>query len=304
VPPATLLATVARVEPPAKPRLQPGSMIPGSFDRATSSPGFDRATSSPGFDRATPGASSKPPAPLADLRKSEAEQAAVVAEYQRQLDSVDLEALEEIEDQPTAAIDRATSSPRLYKPPSREASVTSRPNLEPVDEDTHRPENRRTPTQPPDVLSLAVDGITEEQITRAQAGASASATTNPQIAPPPSYSRASPSPVPAGAPGLFGSDRTTNLLAGVAVGLLLVVFPAKKLAQSYETRTVTPRLTDLQTSVAQPLAVGAGLVEAPEAIVASIEASQSKTRQRFGLIWLLVGVPLGLGLGFAPRFWD
>jgi hypothetical protein len=257
-------------------------MVPGTY-----APGADK----PGAGK--PGAG-KPPALLAELRKPAADRQAqeAAAEYQRQLDSVDLEALEEIEDQPTAAI---------YKPPSREASATSRPNLEPVDEDTHRPENRRTPTQPPDVLSIAVDGITEAQITRARAGASSA---GEALAPPPSYSRASPSPVPAGAVGLFGSDRTTNLLAGLAVGLLLVVFPAKKLAQSYETRTVTPRLTDLETSVAQPLAVGAGLVEAPEAIIASIEEGRSKTRLRFGLIWLLVGIPLGLGLGFAPRFWD
>ena len=250
-----------------------------------------------------PSSSSKPP--LADLRKSEAERAEVTKAYQRQLENLDLEALEEIEDQPTAAI---------YKPPSREASVTSRPNLEPVDEDAHPPQNRRVPTQPPDVLSLAVDGITEEQLERERKAAPAAAVPAPVaeanasptgsvLPPPPSISRASPSPA-VGPSGLFSDDRVTNLLAGAAVGLLLMVFPAKKLAGSVATREVDPRLADLATSVEQPLAVEAGTVESPETIVASIDAGQSKARKRFVLIWLLGGLPIGLGLGFAPRFWD
>jgi hypothetical protein len=241
-----------------------------------------------------PGGSPPLPPPISGLAKHDERRDAAAAEYQRQLASIDLD---ELDDAPTPVAPitlpsdpEAGQDQPARSAPSREPSATRRPNLEPIPDNAHPPQNRRIPTQPPIALTLDRDVPVESA--------------NPELArpaglaPPKPYSRQSPSPVRR---GLFSIDRITNLLAGAAVGLLLAVFPAKKLAESYETREVEPRLADLETSVAQTLAVDAGLVESPETVEAEIHDGRKRVRRRFVLIWLFVGVPIGLGLGFAPR---
>lgn len=224
---------------------------------------------------------------------------AAAAEYQRKLESLELDELDELDDAPTPVApmtlpDYRGGETKKREPtraaPSREPSAT-RPNLEPIPDDAHPPQNRRIPTQPPMALTLDVDARAE----RPSDGSSTKPTT---LAPPKPYSRQSPAPVRR---GLFSMDRPTNLLAGAAVGLLLTVFPAKKLAEGYETRVVEPQLIDLEDSVEQTLAVDAGLVRSPEAIEAEIHDGRKRVRRRFTLIWLLAGLPIGIALGFAPR---
>jgi hypothetical protein len=91
------------------------------------------------------------------------------------------------------------------------------------------------------------------------------------------------------------------MLAGVAIGLLVMILPAKRLARAYEVGEVEPLLTDLEGAIEHPLGVEAGVVEAPEKIAARIHAGRDAVRNRYLMIWLLVGLPIGLGLGFAPR---
>jgi hypothetical protein len=165
---------------------------------------------------------------------------------------------------------------------------SARSHLEPIPEQAHPPQNRRIPTQPPAVLALELDRV--ESPPR-------STTSAPNVTAKP-FARPSPAPVRR---GLFSSDRVTNLLAGAAVGLLLSLFPAKKLAESFETRQIEPMLAELDKSVAQTLAVEAGLVERPESVAAKIDAGRKQVRRRFMLVWLLGGLPIGVGLGLAPR---
>jgi hypothetical protein len=101
--------------------------------------------------------------------------------------------------------------------------------------------------------------------------------------------------------GLFSGDRITNLLASTAVGLVIMIYPAKQLAHSYELRNVEPLLVDLEGAIDHPLGVQAGLVADPQKIAAQIHEGRDNVRQRYMAIWLLVGLPIGLGLGFAPR---
>ncbi len=205
------------------------------------------------------------------------------------------DALEELDEAPTPVA--PMSLPRSPEPPSPEPSETRRPNLEPITDEAHPPQNRRIPTQPPTALVLDVDHGQVLDVDHDHEPAS-EPSKPASLASPKPYARQSPAPVRR---GLFSSDRPTNLLAGVAVGLLLALFPAKKLAESYETREVEPRLADLETSVGQTLAVEAGLVESPESVVAAINDGRKRARRRFMLVWLLAGVPIGLGLGLAPR---
>lgn len=170
-----------------------------------------------------------------------------------------------------------------------------RPNLEPVGDDAHPPQNRRMPTQPGLVLALDDEGATQ----REEPSPSPSPAGPLGVPPPPTLApRHSPAPVRR---GLFSSDRVTNLLAGAAIGLLIMILPAKRFAASYEEREVEPRIADLRGVLEHPLGVEAGLVEHPDDVAAEIHAGRRKVRRRYMALWLLVGLPVGLGIGMIPR---
>lgn len=236
------------------------------------------------------GGSKSLPPPFAGFAKDDERRAAATEEYQRQLASIDLEQLDDAPPEPPVT---PTTLPAYPAVTAEEPGRPNRPNLEPIAEQAHPPRNRRIPTQPPAALALDLDGG-EAPPTPASAASSDPA----KLAPPKPIARQSPAPVRR---GLFSIDRPTNLLAGAAVGLMLSVFPAKKLAESYETREIEPMLTDLEASVEQTLAVDAGLVESPESVAARIHDGRKKVRRRFMMVWMLAGLPIGLGLGLAPR---
>jgi len=166
---------------------------------------------------------------------------------------------------------RFVSGDRAAEP--AEPSSANQPNLEPIAIEAHPPQNRRMPTQPPARLAL--------DLPRAKLS-----------------TRHSPAPIRR---GLFASDRITNVLAGLAVGLLLAIYPAQWLAREHEASEVEPRVAALEVSIEHPLAVDAGLAHPPEQIAAAIEDGRAQTRLRFVLVWLVAGATIGLGLGFAPR---
>ncbi|MCA9684658.1 MAG: hypothetical protein KC431_07930 [Myxococcales bacterium] len=187
-----------------------------------------------------------------------------------------------------------------------------RAQLEPVSDSAHPPQNRRMPTQP-GLEVAAVPAVLEEQDTASYSTRApvieddAKTAAYPSVAngqiplpPPPKLGGPSPSPTPVRR-GLFSYDRPTNLLAGAAIGLLLTIFPAKKMAEKYEQEKVVPLITDLEGAIDHPLGVQAGLVEKPASIAARIEDGRGKARQRFFMVWLLAGIPIGLGIGFIPR---
>lgn len=144
-----------------------------------------------------------------------------------------------------------------------------RPNLEPITAAAHPPQNRRMPTQPP--ISLVFEHEPMDPRPDARPG--------PQLSP-----RHSPTPVRR---GLFSSTRSINIAAGLAVGLVLAIFPAMKLAQRSDA-------SKPETAREQP-ATG------DEVIATANDEHRKHGGARFTLAWLLIGLPLGLGLGFAPR---
>jgi hypothetical protein len=221
------------------------------------------------------------PPPFSGLAKDDERRAAAAAQYGQQLASLDPDAIE---------LDEA---PPVQTPPVAPVTLPSYPaaSTEPVSQ--VRPRARPMVEQArPSALALELDGGSEAPPVAEQSGPA-------RLPPPPKpVARYSPAPVRR---GLFSIDRPTNLLAGAAVGLLLSMFPAKKLAESYETREVEPLLADLETSVEQTLAVEAGLVERPEAVAARIHDGREKARRRFLMVWLFAGLPIGIGIGLAPR---
>ncbi len=108
-------------------------------------------------------------------------------------------------------------------------------------------------------------------------------------------------PAPAPAPerrGLFFRDRAANLVVGVAIGLLVTILPARQLARQLERERMAAPLDRIEAAIDEPLAVEAELPDE-----AAIDEIQRAARQRYLLVWLLVGVPVGLGLGVMPRWW-
>lgn len=268
-------------------------------------------------DRSKPGKSKKASA----IRGFGEVDDAKVQAFGEQLGSMDLGALDDLEDpeELVTEIREPVRMPASEPKPVREDAVTAsfevveepeaKPNLEPVGEDAHPPQNRRMPTQPPAALTAAAleldldegpPGAESAPKAAPKPPASTPAKASPGVrTPPPKLTpRASPAPVRR---GLFSVDRITNLLAGGAVGLLITVIPAKQIARRYEVREVEPMISDLEGAVDHPLGVEAGLVETPESIAARVEAGREKARRRYFAVWLLAGLPLGVGLGLAPR---
>jgi hypothetical protein len=253
--------------------------------------------------------SSPPLPPLLDgFSRDDERRAAAAAEYGKQFQSVELDQFDDSmpPPEPRSSEDDDADQTRPNYSAQDEVSAppdTVRPNLEPVSDNAHPPQNRRLPTQPPSslVLELGDDEPTKVQRrpeppptpTPAPPEAATSKTRAPTLPP-----RHSPAPVRR---GLFSRDRVTNVLAGVAVGLLLMIFPAKKLARSHEVSEVEPLLTELDGAIEHPLGVDAGLVESPDKIAAKIHAGRDDVRRRYLMIWLLLGVPIGIGLGLAPH---
>jgi hypothetical protein len=239
----------------------------------------------------TAGPGSKPPpAPIVGgLGKPDGKRDAAMSDYGKQLESADFELADDAED-PSETARRAAGKP----------ASEVRPTLEPISDTTHK--HRRIPTQPPMALELDLDS---ERSPPERSAARPTTIPPPSSVPPPSptrpaghAARQSPAPVRR---GLFSGDRITNMLASAAVGVVIMIFPAKQLARSYEVRVVQPLLVDLEGAIDHPLGVQAGLVAEPEKIAARIHDGRDQVRRRYMMIWLLVGLPLGLGIGFIPR---
>ncbi|PRP95699.1 hypothetical protein [Enhygromyxa salina] len=256
-----------------------------------------------------PGSNKALPPLLEGFGKDDGQRAAAAAAYGKQFQSVELDQFDDAEPPPKPAADSSASRPRPNYNTDDEISAPAedegdRPNLEPVSDNAHPPQNRRMPTQPPSSLTLELSD--EDLPTKAHRvvprSAANSESSEPSAAaqprPPKLAPRHSPAPLRR---GLFSGDLVTNLLAAVAVALLIMILPAKKIARNYETSQVEPLLTELDGAIEHPLGVEAGVVEAPEKIAARIHAGRDKVRTRYLLIWLLAGLPLGLGLGFVPR---
>jgi hypothetical protein len=259
--------------------------------------------------------------------KPDGKRDAAMTDYGKQLESADFELADDEEDpnemarraagkaaasapaKPTAAKPAPAKPATAAKPappkPLPEIALAStsdvRPTLEPISETTHK--HRRIPTQPPSALALELD--VERPAPERPAARPAATPPRPSSAPSPSptrppglASRQSPAPVRR---GLFSGDRITNMLASAAVGVVIMIFPAKQLAHGYEVRTVEPMLVDLEGAIDHPLGVQAGLVAEPDKIAAQIHEGRDEVRRRYMMIWLLVGLPLGLALGFIPR---
>jgi hypothetical protein len=269
----------------------------------------------------TRGPGVKPPLTpiLEGFGKPNGQRDAAMSEYGKQFTDAELELLDDAEDPSEMArraagkgLSGASAKPAAKasaKPAAEPVIATAstsdvRPTLEPIGDATHK--HRRIPTQPPSALVLELDiDRPPERSSEPPSGersAARPATISPASSAAPrmstTHGRQSPAPVRR---GLFSGDRITNFLASAAVGLVIMIYPAKQLAHSYELRNVEPLLADLDGAIDHPLGVQAGLIPDPNKIAAQIHDGREHVRQRYMAIWLLVGLSIGLGLGFAPR---
>ncbi len=248
---------------------------------------------------------------LQGFGKPDGKRDAAVSAYGKQFEVSDLELDEAAEDPIEMARRSAGKDATPSEKPTAGVGLSDvRPTLEPISDDTHR--HRRLPTQPPSALALELDIDRPPEQAASEPASSEPAAARPMTSAPivpvapvaparPSStvgSRQSPTPVRR---GLFSGDRVTNFLASAAVGLVIMIFPAKQFAQNYEISKVEPMLADLEGAIDHPLGVQAGLVADPQKIAAQIHEGRDDVRRRYMAIWLFVGLPLGVGLGFAPR---
>lgn len=232
----------------------------------------------------------------------------------------------------SALLDDEPTRPHQIVPPDVDAdadAVDERAVLEPVPDEAHPV--RRHPTNP-QLLTDALTAVAAGREAELELGDGAEPARKPASKPPssspmpstgsaepsaPSLAPAapalrapeprpivprSPSPVPLRS-GLFSSDRPTHWLIAAAIGLLLSIVPARQLARSHAQELTTQPLLELKDAIDSPLAVDAGLLRKPAAIAAQVEGARGEVRKRYMLVWLLVGLGLGAGLGVVPRFW-
>lgn len=247
---------------------------------------------------------SKLPPLLEGFGKSGSEREAAISDFGKQFGDIELGALDD-EGDPLELARKASgkpakpaaSKPVAAKPhaaakPAHSFAQVDKPNLEPVSDDAHK--HRRLPTQPPSALALALD----EGPTHASPSAAGPSTSGTLPPPPKLGPRHSPAPIRS---GLISTDRITNMLGCVAIALAVMIIPAKQFANKHEVAEVEPLIADLEGAIDHPLGVEAGLVTKPEVIAAQIREGTGKTRRRYAMIWLLLGLPIGLGLSYIPR---
>ncbi len=194
--------------------------------------------------------------------------------------------------------DEPTRPHQIVSEPVSEPTASQRAVLEPVSEDAHPVEHVRMATQP----ALASEALAAARELEPMIPPLTATPMVERVPEPPAAVRRSPSPVQVGI-GLFSADPITNWLAGAAIGLVLTIIPAERLARAHAHELLNQPMLELKDSIDHPLAVDVGLLRKPKLIAAEIEDARAAVRTRYLMIWLLVGLPIGLGLGFAPRWW-
>lgn len=96
-------------------------------------------------------------------------------------------------------------------------------------------------------------------------------------------------------------DRTGGVMAGLAVGLLIAAVPATRFGAGAVDERRSMLLAELEASVTNPLGVEAGEVRPEREIRAELVSVGSEGTSTFLKWWLLMGLPIGAGLGLYRR---
>lgn len=96
---------------------------------------------------------------------------------------------------------------------------------------------------------------------------------------------------------VFGRDVVTSILAGLASALFVTMLLAFALSRSAFRDDITKLETELAESVTRPLDVQAQELRSAQAIRKELADVHASSKKRFMLIWLGVGLPLGVVLG-------
>jgi hypothetical protein len=182
---------------------------------------------------------------------------------------------------------------------------------------THEPVVEREPApaarRPSDALALDFDGEappraavsgTQARVEAAsvEAGPSARVSASPPARSQPASPRAVPSYGRGGASNrLFSPDPIANYLFGVAVGLAIGMVIAFVVVRMWSRGDVLALEEELAVSYTKPLQVESGESRTPAAIEDDLEGAYGRSRWFFLLTMIVVGVPVGLGLGHFKR---
>lgn len=111
----------------------------------------------------------------------------------------------------------------------------------------------------------------------------------------------SPAPALPEHDSLLGVDRVSAGLIGLAIGLVVGLFPATSMARSMLDDATLDLFTELEQSVDRPLAVRAGELRQPNAIASEIRAAYGPVQNRFYAVWLGVALPFGVVFSLLRR---
>lgn len=100
--------------------------------------------------------------------------------------------------------------------------------------------------------------------------------------------------------GLLVPDRISSILIAAAMGAAIGLFVALGWVRGDANRITEKLEAELQTSIADPIAVEEGRMRQPDAIVTELEGGLDDTRSTFMMVWVVVTLPMA-AVGAIPR---
>ena len=100
---------------------------------------------------------------------------------------------------------------------------------------------------------------------------------------------------------LLGEDKLVAIPLGLTIGLAISFALTSQWLRADVDEGIVPLEDQLMTSITDPIAVDHEELPAPDTLKAQLEEEYDGYRKAFLLRWLVIGVPMGLGIARIRR---